>query len=323
MDGTPETGWLLLIHQMPPKPSYLRVKVWRRLQGLGAVAIKNSVYALPASAETREDFQWLQREIAELGGEATICEARFVDGLDDDQVRRLFNAQRDADYARLADDAKKALAALPPRGRPAADGAADAEAQLRRMERRFDQVVAIDFFGARGRAEAEAAVGAVRERIRPAAEPAPTNESNVAAFRNLTWVTREKIWIDRIACAWLIRRFVDAKARFRFVAGREHQPKKGEIRFDMFDAEFTHDGDRCSFEVMVRRFCPTDDALRQIAEIVHDLDLKDAKFGRAETTGLGMVIAGLAADGVEDAERLERGTLLFDALYRAFGAEAA
>src|SRR5262249_7009043 len=108
-----EPRWLLLIHQVPPKPAYFRVKVWRRLQRLGAVAIKNSVYVLPRTEQTYEDFEWVMREIIEGGGDASICEARFVEGLSDEQVEALFHAARDADYARLAEDLRKLFAALP------------------------------------------------------------------------------------------------------------------------------------------------------------------------------------------------------------------
>src|SRR5215475_9399220 len=107
-----ETRWLLLIHQIPPKPNYLRVKVGRRLQRLGAVAIKNSVYVLPRSDQACEDFQWVSREITQGGGEASVCEAKFVDGLSDDQVEGLFNAAREANYTEVAEEARRLQVAL-------------------------------------------------------------------------------------------------------------------------------------------------------------------------------------------------------------------
>lgn len=322
MADSPTDGWLLLIHQIPPKPSYLRVKIWRRLRNLGAVSIKNSVYALPAGEETREDFQWVQREIVEGGGEATVCEARFVDGLDDDQVSRLFNTERDADYRALAADAKKVLALLPDRGQPAAAAKADAATQLRRLDRRLRQIADIDFFAARGRTEAEAAIAAVSKRISPAPDSSTDAALDADAFKSKVWVTREKVFVDRIASAWLIRRFIDADARFRFVAGREHKPKKNEIRFDMFEAEFTHDGDKCTFEVMAERFRPDDAALALLARIVHDIDLKDGKFGRDEAKGLAAVVTGIAAEDADDDTRLREGGIVFEAVYRALAAEA-
>jgi hypothetical protein len=113
MNESNDGCWLLLIHQIPPKPNYLRVKIWRRLQRLGAVAIKNSVYALPNNDQTQEDFQWVLREIIEGGGDGTLCEARLIDGVTDDQVEALFQSARDADYAQIADDARFLVKTLP------------------------------------------------------------------------------------------------------------------------------------------------------------------------------------------------------------------
>src|SRR6058998_2089627 len=143
-EAATEGRWLLLIHQLPPKPDYFRVKIWRRLQRLGAVAIKNSVYVLPKNDQTQEDFQWVLREIAEGGGDASICEARFVEGLSDEQVEALFQAARDADYAQIAKE-------IGSRGRIEPEEQALAEARLARLKRRHSEVTSIDFFGAPGR----------------------------------------------------------------------------------------------------------------------------------------------------------------------------
>lgn len=132
------------------------------------------------------------------------------------------------------------------------------------------------------------------------------------------WVTRRGVRVDRIASAWLIRRWIDADARFKFVAGTGYEPGNGEVRFDMFEAEFTHDGERCTFEVLAALAQPKDSALREIAEIVHDLDLKDAKFGRPETAGIANLINGIVAGSDDDEARLRRGAQLFDDLYRSF-----
>src|SRR5512143_855553 len=151
MAEPPQPRWLLLIHQVPPKPNYFRVKVWRRLQRLGAAAIKNSVYVLPRTEQTHEDFEWVMREIVEGGGDASICEARFVEGLSDEQVEALFNAARDADYAQLAEDVRGLFAALPA-GTDITDAQRrEAEPQLARVGRRFAEITAIDFFNAPGR----------------------------------------------------------------------------------------------------------------------------------------------------------------------------
>src|SRR5262245_32963189 len=161
-----EPRWLLLIHQVPPKPAYFRVKVWRRLQRLGAVAIKNSVYVLPRTEQTYEDFQWVMREIIEGGGDASICEAHFVEGLSDEQVEALFHAARDADYAQLAEDLRQMFGALA-RGKDLTDAQQrDVEADLARHARRFAEVTAIDFCHAPGREAVDGLLAGIEQRLR-------------------------------------------------------------------------------------------------------------------------------------------------------------
>ena len=154
--------WLLLIHQLPAKPAYLRVKVWRRLQALGAVAVKNSVYALPAGEQGQEDFDWLLKEILAEGGEALVCEARFIDGLSDAEVRALFDAARDKDYAALAKDAQALAKRL--RGR-VAERRSEAKADLARLKERQAEVIAIDFFGAEGRQSVDGLITGIESRL--------------------------------------------------------------------------------------------------------------------------------------------------------------
>ena len=306
----PEPRWLLLIHQIPPKPAYLRVKIWRRLQAMGAVAVKSSVYVTPRTDESQEDLEWILREIVKGGGDATICEARFIEGLEDDQIEALFNAARESDYRQIADEAR----AIVERGL-SGDGHPDGE--VARLRRRLVAVTAIDFFGAPGR---ESAAGMVDdlERRPHARDRAARGVTPAGELRGRTWVTRKGVHIDRIASAWLIRRFVDEAARFKFVAARGYHPEPGEVRFDMFEAEYTHDGDECTFEVLLTRLGLDDAALRPIAEIVHDVDLKDGKFGRPEVAGIEPVIVGIAVAYRDDGERLARGGAVFDALYESF-----
>jgi hypothetical protein len=318
-----EGRWLLLIHQLPPKPAYLRVKVWRRLQGLGAVAIKNSVYVMPRTDPAAEDFQWVAREIAKAGGEAAICTAGFIEGLSDAQVESLFHTARDADYRQVADEAKATLGSTAGRsGKTRAGAAAALGAEFNRLQKRLAAVTAIDFFNAPGRSTAEAALLQLQSRLgQSKAQPARSGMGamlDIAAFKGRTWVTRQGVFVDRIACTWLIRRFIDPAAAFRFVAGKQHTPGPKEVRFDMFEGEFTHEGDRCSFEVFLNRFFPNDPALAEIGRIVHDLDLKDAKFGLPETAGFGGLLSGVASAHKSDEDRLEVGGALFDHLYAFF-----
>jgi hypothetical protein len=306
--------WLLLIHQLPPKPDYFRVKIWRRLQGLGAVPVKNSVYVLPRSDEAVEDLRWVQREIEEGGGEASLCEAEFLDGLSDEEVTAAFRAARDADYRTVQEEAERIAAEARKDKVNAATGA------LPRLRRRLEQIAAIDFFAAGGRAEAEAALDALERLGRADRDIAPPSAPKKP--RAATWVTRRGIQVDRIASAWLIRRFIDIEARFRFVDPARHKPKKGEIRFDMFEAEYGHAEGRCTFETLLNSFILKDAALASIAEMIHDLDLKDGRFARPETAGLGRLLAGIAALHRDDRVRLDAGGAAFDALYASLGGAA-
>ena len=282
---------MLFIHQLPPKPDYFRVKIWRRLQSLGAIPIKNSVYALPISDQATEDFQWLRKEITAGGGEASVCRAAFVDGLTDTQIEALFRAARDAEYAEVTRAAEQ----------PASG------AEVRRLERRLREIAALDHCGASGRKTAEAAVAKLKA--------SGTTRRGAAAkrVRGQTWVTRPDVHVDRIASAWLIKRFIDPKARFLFGEGRD-----GAVSFDMFEGDYTHEGDRCTFETLLQRFgLEHDEALRAIAEMVHDVDIKDEKFGRDETPGLARMIAGIVKRNARDAARIEGGTELLNDLYES------
>jgi len=303
---------LLLIHQLPPKPDYFRVKIWRRLQRIGAVAIKNSVYVLPHTDQASEDFQWLRREIVAGGGEASVCQAAFVDGLSDGQIEALFRTQRDAEYAELARAATEVVR------ESGGGGGSESSGEVARLERRLAEIVALDHFGAPGRRVAETALKRARQRHRPAGPRAAASRPT-RPVHGRSWVTRGGVHVDRIASAWLIRRFIDPKARFRFVAAQDARTAPDELRFDMFEAEYTHQDDRCTFETLVARFGLADPGLTAIGELVHDIDCKDGKFGRSETAGLERMISGIVRRHAGDEARLERGAAVLDDLYEALG----
>lgn len=322
------TRWLLLIHQIPPKPDYLRVKIGRRLQRVGAVPIKNSVYVLPRSVESLEDFQWIVREIEDGGGEAFISESSFFgDGLTDQTVQARFDAARTADYRGILADARSLLSearrsATVSISRPSKAASAvtlHAAAQnLAKLRRRYETVRGIDFFAA---ADGPAVVALLSEieLVVSGSHRGKHNRSVPLHVEGATWVTRRDIHVDRVASAWLIRHFIDQRARFLFVDPAQYAQHAAEIRFDMFEAEYTHVGDACTFETLLTEFSLDDSALREIAQIVHDADCKDTKYGREEALGLTRIIAGIAARFPRDDDRVERGAMVFDDLYAAFG----
>lgn len=313
------TPWLLLIHHLPKDPAYLRVKVGRHLSRVGAIPLKNSVYVLPRTEGALEDFQWVRREILEGGGEATVAEAELVDGLSDEQVKAKFRATSDAEYDQVADEARALGATLARRRTPRLndDERATLLAGVVRLERRLTEIGLTNFFGAGKQPVATALVRELRTRAEPAT-PASAPSPRLPEIRARTWVTRTGIHVDRIASAWLILRHIDREARFKYVQPQGYAPVHGELRFDMFDAEYSHEGDKCTFEVLIERFALDEAGLRAVAEVVHDIDLKESKFGRPETPGVAACIAGLCRAHRSDDERLRRGGELFESLLAHF-----
>jgi hypothetical protein len=283
---------------------------------VGAIAVKNSVYVLPDGDQSVEDFQWIRREIVDGGGDASVCRAAFIDGLGDDQLRDAFRAARDADYEEIARAARALRSAPRSRGRDVAPGRG--EDDVGRLRKRFAAVAAIDFFEAAGRAAADKALNAVEVKVLPpnVRQASALSRVDRGKYRARTWVTRTGVFVDRMASAWLIRRFIDPDARFRFVDPETYRPMPGELRFDMFEGEFTHEGDRCTFETLLHRFgLENDAALTAVAEVVHDIDLKDAKYDRRDTPGIETLLTGIARNTPSDEERIEHGGALFAALY--------
>ncbi len=313
----PEPRWYLLIHQLPPKPLYLRAKIRQRLVKVGSVALKNSVYVLPCTDECLEDLQWIVEEAVAGGGEAFICEARFVAGTSNEALVNLFKGERQADYAALTGEIREGLGTLKRRSgmNPPEQ---DMAVRLGRFRKRLDEIRAIDFFPAPGRRESEAALRTLEGRLQPRTREGAAGKRKHRGLLGRIWVTRRGIQIDRIASAWLVRRFIDPKARFRFVDPKAAEAAPGEVRFDMLPGDFTHEGDRCTFETLVAKTGIADPAVSQIAQIVHDVDLKDSKYGRADAPGIQRLLLGLALSHPKDEDRLEHGFALFDDLYRSF-----
>jgi hypothetical protein len=314
--------WLLLIHQLPPEPNALRVKIWRRLQQVGAVAIKPSVYVMPACEHSLEDLNWTLREIVDGGGDGSISEVRFKEGLNDDQVIALFQNARKADYGKIIQEANLLLTEWAAHAINPQDPATKAATQVARLQRRFDEVAAIDFFRAPERGTAELLIRDLSSRL--AGESAETGlPGKRAELRGKTWVTRRNIFVDRIACGWLIRRFVEEDADIQFVDPETHAAGPNEVRFDMFEGDFTHEGEHCTFEVMVQRLGLGNPGLGALSEVIHDIDLKDAKYRRAETDGVKALLNGLAAAEPDDGRRLNLGMQLMDHLYAHYRRQKA
>jgi len=313
--------WLLLIHQIPAKPAYFRAKIWRRLQQLGAVAIKQSVYVMPRQEQALEDFTWIVKEIADGGGEATIIEARFREGLSDHQVIELFHAARRSDYEKILAEAQVLRENWRCQAGESADCLLGFRGRLEKLRKQFSEVVRIDFFKAPEQLQAEAALSDLETTLiwhRATGLTASDKNGMIAGLTGKTWVTRKNVYVDRIACAWLVRRYTDPEARFKFVDSGQYSPVPNEIRFDMAEAEYTHVMDKCSFEVMVERFGLTDPALAQVTKIIHDIDLKESAFGLPETAGILALLDGITATTDDDLERIDRAGAVLDGLLAFF-----
>jgi hypothetical protein len=309
--------WLILAFQLPTEEAYTRVKIWRRLQGIGAVSFRNAVYLLPAEEQTQEDFEWILREIRACRGEGAVFEGELTASSYDQALRSLFDAARESDYRALAEELKSAISARPGE----CPDAAERRALEARVRRRLQEIETIDFFDANGRETVHALLGRLEPAHSTAQEEVPMSEpQSPLNLSGRTWVTRAGVRVDRMASAWLIRRRIDPQAQFKFVDARTYRPRTGEVRFDMFEAEYTHDADRCTFEVLMDLAGGGDDGLKAIGEIVHDLDIKDRKFDRPEAAGIRQLIDGIIAGAESDDQRLERSAGLFDDLYRSFSA---
>ncbi len=287
------TGWYLLIHQLPATPLYLRAKVRQRLSKAGAVALKKAVYVLPKREDALDRFRQIAVEIESGGGEAFVCAAEFVGEDTDQALLAAFRAERSRDYRAVATRLRHAGASV----------------RLPALRARLDAVQAVDFFATPARSDAEAALADAERRA---------GRKLGSELAGRTWVTRRGIQVDRIASAWLIRRFIDPSARLRFVDPQTETIRPGELRFDMAGGEFSHEGDRCTFETLLLRSGVRDAALARVAEIVHEIDIKDGKFGRPEARGVEQVLLGIQAAYADDLGRLERGSALLDDLHASF-----
>jgi len=313
--------WLIFVHQLPSQPSNLRVSTWRRLQQIGAIPLKQAVYALPDTPDAREDFEWLKTEVKAAGGDASVFAAGSVDAWADDELVEEFRRSRQESYGELGRDIEEALKRAGSTRRPAGTRAPSVRRRLDIFRERLVALEKIDFFGSAGRDRVLTRLRQLEERTtggkRPADRSPSPSSGQAAGFHGRLWITRPRPGVDRMASAWLIRRFIDRQARFGFAPDRDAVPDHG-VPFDMFGVEFSHQGDGCTFETLCRTFGIDDPAVARLAAIVHDLDLKDDRFGAPECGTVTAMIEGLQLAHHDDDVLLAQGMTLFDSLYRSF-----
>jgi len=301
---------LLLLLGLPPAPSSLRVRVWRRLRSLGAVPLKRSAYLLPDTPERYEDFQWLAQEVQRDGGDATLIRIQQIENLSPDDVLRLFHEARDQDYRQLAVRYRKVLKNLDRKS-----VSPRIQEELARLSKDHQGTRDIDFFDAPGGAEVRRLEEAIAMRTRrpETARPQPQPSLDLTKLRGRRWVTRPRPHIDRIGSAWLIKRFIDPDAVFVFAAPADFP--KDAIPFDAPGVELSHHGEDCTFETLVKRVHLRDRRLARLAEVVHEADLRDGKYPHEEARGIDVAIRALLAASNDDDQVLAQGMTLFEGLY--------
>ncbi len=305
--------WLLLIHQIPAKPTYFRAKIWRRLQQVGAVPIKQAVYVMPDSEQSYEDLSWIAKEIIESGGESVLLNGELLEGLTDNQTIALFEKARRTDYEKILTEAREVMDSY--HAQELSDVLfSDCKAALTRLNKSFATCVAIDFFPVAEQSQLEAFLADMETIFRQSSANDSVHVTKIDDLPSKIWVTKRNVYVDRMASAWFIKRFINSDAHFKFIKESRYQPEKNEVRFDMIEAEYTHQGDLCTFEVLVQRFCASDKGLQQIAKIIHDIDLKDESFGLPETAGIHVLFDSIVSTNNDDLQRIEQASSILDGL---------
>lgn len=316
--------WLLIFYSVPSHPVSSRMKIWRKLVRSGAVQLKGAVYVIPATDEHQEFFQWLIGEVRSLGGDGAFFRSSAIETMSEEEVRELFLNQISEEYRGL----NKAVAALEQKiqsirkGTKLQDKARLTE-ELAKAAKSFNDIQKRDFFSsttgnAMGKRLQQLQSGLKRLDKDSPGERATISPKCAEKYQGRTWITRKKPFVDRMASAWLIKRFIDTKATFKFIEEREMNASGAHTTaFDLRNSEFTHVGDLCTFEVLVKAFSIKDKAVKQMAELVHDLDVKDEKYGNTGTAGVEDILTGIRKTGKNDLDTLEKGMAVFEMLYQS------
>jgi hypothetical protein len=306
-DKTPGS-WLFLLFNLPAKQSSDRVKVWRRLKKFGAIQLKTSTYVLPDEPVHYERFQWLAKEIVDTGGEATLVRVKDIEGMPHAAIVALFNEARARDYDELFEPLNLLIK----------DGKARKQSpnQLQKLRQRFQEIRDIDYFQSSRGEDLQRLLQKAEALEVPKKKPETMIRLRAEDYRGKSWVTRPRPEIDRVGSAWLIRKFIDPSAKFVFGNAPAEFPKA--IPYDMFEVEFSHHGDYCTFETLIQRFGIRDRAVLRLAELIHDADVEDDKFHRVEGFGIEQIFKGWAKQGLSDQEILAKGFECFEALYAQF-----
>lgn len=309
--------WMVLTTALPTSPSGLRVRIWRALKATGCATLRDGVYILPATAATAAELRTIEQSLLDAGAEAHLLELQARDAAQDARFRALFDrGELYADFASSLKEARKAIAAGSER---------ELRRLLRSLDRRLQSIRAGDHFPGKPAASAAEGLERLRHEVERKLSPGePKRRSGAvprldrSTFRRRTWATRKRPWVDRLATAWLVLRFVDPEARFLWLDDPARCPKAA-LGFDFDGARFTHVADKVTFEVVAQAFGLGDDpALRRFGEVVHCVDVGGIPVD--EAAGLETMVRGLQARHGDDDALLAAACSLFDTLYAGLGA---
>jgi hypothetical protein len=314
-----QAHWRMLITSLPGRSGTPRMRVWRALKARGAGILRDGVHLLPATAASEQLMQAQAVQVAEAGGSAHVIDFMSNGDAQTESFMGLF--ERAGDYQQWREEAAALVARL------AALDEAEARRQEARLRRDLEAIVAIDYFPGPARAastntlaDVEAALNARYSPGEPSATDDAIRRRAPAAFQGRRWATRKNIWVDRIACAWLIRRFIDPQAQFLWLAQATDCPPDA-VGFDFDGATFSHTGDRVSFEVLLQSFdLHLDPALAKLGALVHYLDI--GGVSQPEAAGFVAMLAGAKQDHGGDDELLQVAGQLLDHLYTAYTKES-
>jgi hypothetical protein len=312
--------FLALMTSLPTGNSTLRMRVWRALRNTGCGVLRDGVYLLPAESPRAAALVEAESGIKAASGFAMTVEMTLKTSAQLEHVRQLFD--RSSEYGAIVQRISAAKGTLPKLGKRKAD------TLIQRLRRSLEDLFEIDFYPGQAQLQAKDAMANLEreaQRVRSPGEPQPAKRKvrrlDPAEYRNRTWATRQDLWVDRMACAWLIKRFIDRNARFVWIERPRDRPK-GSIGFDFDGAQFTHVDGRVTYEVLLASFGLDDDpALASVGHAVHFLDVGGIPV--ADAKGLETILRGIKKNAASDTELAAEANRVFDSLYSAYAQQRA
>lgn len=305
--------WILMFYSMPSKPERNRIRVYRRLQKEGTLSLKDGVYILPFSDDRYEFFQWLSQEIKTLGGEMQFVTIEKIEMMENTDIVALFQRQSDISYSDIGERVSAFTINI--------NQEYETRQNLKKIIRDFDALYVIDFFQSQKGNVLQKTIRNLQQDVESTFSSIPIESEpsvslhNIENYQQKQWQTRTRPFVDRMASAWLIRKFIDTNAEFMF-ANTIDTSKSEIVTYDMNDADFTHVGDLCTFEVLLNAFSIDDERANKIANIVHNLDLNDDKYNTPEAEGIKLILTSIRTNASDDYEILEKSNEIFEYLYK-------